>query len=90
MYKPKSDKERINHRYKISVGQLQKVVDMVESGAYCIDIILQSQAIQRALKSTDEVLLERHLKHCAANMIKKGEGDRAIAEVMEVVKKKNK
>ena len=61
---------------------------MVETGAYCIDVILQSQAVQKALRATDEVLLENHLKTCTANMIKKGEGDKAIKEVMEVLKKR--
>jgi len=86
MYKPKNNKERIEHRYKISLGHLKRVIDMVESGAYCIDVILQSQAVQKALRATDEVLLENHLKTCAANMIKKGESDKAIKEIMAVLK----
>lgn len=89
MYKPKNSKERIEHRYKISLGHLKKVIDMVESGAYCIDVILQSQAVQKALRATDEVLLENHLKTCAANMIKKGQGDKAITEIMAVLKNRS-
>ncbi|MDO8504737.1 MAG: metal-sensing transcriptional repressor [Candidatus Liptonbacteria bacterium] len=88
MYKPKNNKERIEHRYKISLGHLKKIIDMVESHAYCIDVILQSQAVQKALRATDEVLLENHLKTCAANMIKKGQGEKAIAEIMQVLKKR--
>ena len=86
MYKLNGPKERIEHRYKISMGHLKKVIDMVEKGAYCIDVILQSQAVQKALRATDEVLLENHLKTCVADMIKKGEGDKAVAEVMKVFK----
>lgn len=89
MYKPKNETERINHRYKISLGQLKKVIDMVESGVYCIDVISQSQAVQKALRATDDVVLENHLKTCTANAIKKGKGDEAIKEVMEVFKKRN-
>lgn len=63
---------------------------MVEEGKYCIDVILQSQAIQKALRATDELLMEDHLKTCAADMIKKGHGDKAIREVMEVIGKKGK
>ncbi len=87
-YKPTNSKERIEHRYKISLGHLKKVIEMVEKGAYCIDVILQSQAVQKALRATDEVLLENHLKSCAAGMIKRGEGEKAIKEVMEVLKKR--
>ena len=88
MYKPKSNKERIEHRYKISLGHLKKVIDMVDKHAYCIDVILQSQAVQKALRATDEVLLENHLKTCTADMIKKGKGEKAIKEVMEVLRKR--
>lgn len=87
MYKPKSSKERVEHRYKISFGHLRKVIEMVESGAYCVDVILQSQAVQKALRATDEVLLENHLKSCTADMIKSGKSDKAINEIMEILKK---
>lgn len=89
MYKPKNTAERINHRYKISLGQLKKVIDMVENHAYCIDILMQSQAVQKALRATDDLLLENHLKTCTAGAIKKGKGDEAIKEVMEVFKKRS-
>jgi len=85
-FKPTTSKERIEHRYKISLGHLKKVIDMVENGAYCIDVILQSQAVQKALRATDEVLLENHLKTCAAGMIKRGEGEKAVKELAEILK----
>lgn len=85
-YEPKNSKERIEHRYKISLGHLKKVIDMVENGAYCIDVILQSQAVQKALRATDEVLLENHLKTCTADMIKKGKGEKAVKELAEILK----
>jgi CsoR family transcriptional regulator, copper-sensing transcriptional repressor len=86
MYKPKDTKERIAHRLKISVGQLKKVIEMVEQHKYCIDILHQSQAVQKALRETDNLILENHLHTCAADAIKKGKGKEAIAEVMAVVK----
>lgn len=60
---------------------------MVENNKYCIDILHQSQAVQKALRETDNLILENHLNTCAADAIKKGKGKEAIAEVMAVVKK---
>ncbi len=37
---------------------------MVEEDAYCPDVIHQSQAIQAALKKTDEIILHGHLHSC--------------------------
>lgn len=76
------------HRLKIARGHLDKVINMVEKGAYCIDVVHQSIAVQSALKKVDELILENHLKTCVSDSIKKGDSEEAIKEVMEVLKKK--
>lgn len=88
-YRPKDTQERILHRLKISQGHLKKVIQMVENQDYCIDVIHQSQAVQKALSETNSVILEHHLKTCAADAIKKGKAKEAITEVMNVFKKSN-
>ena len=62
---------------------------MVETDAYCIDVINQSQAVQSALSQVDRIMLENHLKTCVADAIKKGDANETITEVMMVMKKKN-
>ncbi len=86
-YRPKDTQERILHRLKIAKGQLEKVIKMVEDDQYCIDVLHQSQAVQKALKETDNLMLENHLQKCAADAIGKGRKDEAIAEVIQVFKK---
>lgn len=85
-YRPKDTKERIVHRLKITQGHLKKVQQMVESNVYCIDVIHQSQAIQKALKEVDHLIFEEHLKVCVADAVKGGRREEAIAEVMEMLK----
>ena len=62
---------------------------MVENQEYCIDILHQLQAVQEGLKSTGNLVLENHLKTCASDAIKKGETKKAIAEIMQILEKKN-
>lgn len=88
MYRPKDTQERILHRLKIARGHLDKVINMVENDHYCIDVLHQSQAIQAALKETDGVVLENHLRTCVSDSIKSGNQEETIKEVMEVFKKK--
>jgi len=88
-YRPKDTQERILHRLKISLGHLKKVINMVEKDEYCIDIIHQSQAVQKALKETDSVILENHLKTCVADAIAKGKKNETITEVMNVFNRNN-
>lgn len=89
MYKPKDQNEKILHRLKIAKGHLEKVIKMTENKEYCIDIIHQSQAVQGALTEVDNLMMENHLRTCAANAIKRGNQKEAIDEVMSVFKKKN-
>lgn len=86
MYRPKDTQERILHRLKIAQGHLAKVLQMVKNHEYCIDVIHQSQAIQRALEEADALILENHLKTCAAEAISKGKKEEAIAEIMNVLR----
>lgn len=81
-------KKRILHRLYIARGHLEKVISMIEKEAYCIDTVHQSMAVQAALKKTDELVLENHLKTCVADSIRKGNDKTAISEVMEVLRKK--
>jgi CsoR family transcriptional regulator, copper-sensing transcriptional repressor len=86
-YKPKDTKERIHHRFKIASGHLKKVLQMLEDDQYCIDVIHQSQAVQRALKEANNLILENHLKTCVASAIKQGKSGEAVKEVMNVLKR---
>lgn len=86
-YTPKTHQERVLHRMKIAQGHLKKVLQMAEDGQYCIDIIHQSQAVQKALKEIDYLIMEDHLQSCAANAIKNGEQEKAVNEIMQVLRK---
>lgn len=86
-YRPKDTTERILHRLKIASGHLDKVISMVEQGDYCIDVIHQSQAVQRALQEADALTLENHLKKCVTNSIKAGQADESVAELMQIIRR---
>lgn len=90
MFKPKSTKDRISHRLKISLGHLKKVIEMTEEGSYCIDILHQSYAVQKALEEADAVILKNHLETCVADAITNGRKEEVIEEIMGVFKKSPK
>ena len=87
MYRPKNTQERILHRLKIANGHLGKVISMVEHQDYCIDVIHRSQAVQKALKEIDSLLLEDHLQTCVVDHIKKGSVKTSTEEIMKVFKR---
>lgn len=82
----KSVERRVLHRLKIARGHLDRVIEMTESGDYCIDIVLQSRAVQRALAEVDNLTLENHLKTCVVDQMKKGETATSVEEILKVLK----
>ena len=85
--KTKSEKARIIHRLKISKGHLTKLIDMVESDSYCIDLITQSLAVRKAIKATENIILKRHLKTCFKKAMEKGsknDQEKMIKEIIDL------
>jgi len=82
----KDSKKDALKRLKIIEGHLKKVIQMIEEEKYCIDILQQSSAVQSALRKVDEIILNQHLRKCAAEAIKKGqrEKEKAIKELLRV------
>lgn len=53
-------------------GQIRGLKKMVESNAYCTDIITQSAAAAAALNSFNKELLSNHIRTCVEQDIKDG------------------
>lgn len=81
---------KIVRRLKIIEGQVRGLIEMVEKGEYCIDIITQSSAAKQALSNVEDILLEEHLSTCVVKQIKKGDTDKAVKEVLKVYQLKRK
>ncbi|MDE7464655.1 MAG: metal-sensing transcriptional repressor [Clostridiales bacterium] len=56
-------------------GQVRGIKNMVESDAYCTDILVQVSAVNAALNSFAKELLTNHIKTCVAEDIRNGKDD---------------
>jgi DNA-binding FrmR family transcriptional regulator len=77
----------ILNRLKSIEGHVRGIEKMVENGDYCIDIVNQILAVQRALKKVNGLVLDRHLHTCVTTAIRgenAGERERVIGEIMDV------
>lgn len=68
-------------------GQVRGISGMIEQDRYCVDILTQISAIQAALDAVSIQLLDDHSRGCMQAAIKSGQGDQAIDELMQVVRK---
>ena len=77
----------ILNRLRSIEGHVRGIQRMVDEGAYCIDIINQNLAVQRALEKVNSLILERHLQTCVTTAIQSDdpmERERVITEIMTV------
>ncbi|MBG0823303.1 metal-sensitive transcriptional regulator [Planomonospora sp. ID91781] len=76
------DKQDHLKRLRRIEGQVRGLQRMVTEDQYCIDILTQVSAANRALQSFALALLEEHMAHCVADATAKG-GAEAEAKVKE-------
>lgn len=77
----------ILNRLKSIEGHVRGVERMLENEDYCIDIVNQILAVQRALQKVNSMVLDRHLHTCVTTAIRGDEPDereRVISEIMTV------
>jgi DNA-binding FrmR family transcriptional regulator len=84
-------KKRALHRSRILEGQMRGLEKMIDNEDYCMDIITQSLAIQKSLRSLNKLLVENHLRTHVSDMFAAG-GDqeqRAVDELLKVYELNN-
>ena len=58
------EKESLIKRLNIIEGQVRGVKQMILDDRYCDDVLTQMLAINKALESLENIILERHLNTC--------------------------
>jgi DNA-binding FrmR family transcriptional regulator len=84
-------KKRALHRSRILQGQLRGLERMIDDEEYCVDIVTQSLAIQKSLRSLNKLLVENHLRTHVTDMFEEGGStrDAAVAELLTVFELQN-
>ena len=68
-------------------GQVRGLQRMVDEDTYCIDILTQVSAVNKALQSVAVGLVEDHLTHCVRDAVASGgtEADDKVAEATAAI-----
>ncbi len=77
----------LRNRLKTIEGHIRGIQRMLDEGAYCIDVITQTQAIQSALDKFNAELLEHHIANCVTTAIRgedPADRERVLRELMSV------
>src|SRR5690625_4894152 len=81
------EKKRLINRLKRVEGQVRRIQKMVDEDRYCMDVLIQIDAINAALKTVGTSLIEQHTSHCVMEEIESGDGDKVVNEQVDVMKK---
>ena len=87
-YRDKDSKEYkcLVSRLRRIEGQVRGLQAMVESNAYCNDILTQSAAVNAAVNAFNRELLAEHLRTCVARDLKDGH-DEIVDELAATLQK---
>ena len=71
-------------------GQVRGIGRMIEADRYCIDILVQLQAVRAEVKGVEDAVLKDHVEHCVEDAIASG-GPAAqrekVGELLRVLRK---
>jgi len=76
------NKAAVQRRLRRIEGQVRGLQRMVDEDKYCINILEQISAVNKALQSVALELLNDHLVHCVADAVSSG-GDESTAKIAE-------
>ncbi|ALZ87586.1 metal-sensitive transcriptional regulator [Aerococcus urinaeequi] len=81
------DKKIVN-RLKRSDGQLHGVLNMMEEGKDCVDIVTQLSAVRSSIDRTISLIVAENLVECVQENIKDGStGEERIQQAIQLLMK---
>lgn len=86
----KADREKTIRLLKTARGQLDGLIKMVEDDRYCIDISNQLLATQAILRNINREVLHAHLNCCVKEAFEKGDAQKKVEEIVEIMDKLTK
>ena len=84
--RPEAERKKLIHRLNRIEGQIRGLRSMVESDAYCTDILTQSAAVSAAINGFNKALTASHIRGCVARDIREG-NDEVIEELLQALQK---
>ncbi|MFN8629334.1 MAG: metal-sensitive transcriptional regulator [Chloroflexota bacterium] len=81
------DRAQLVRRLSRIEGQVRGIARMVERDEYCVDILQQTAALRAAVDAISILILEDHVQGCVRTAAERGEADKYVDEVIDVVRR---
>lgn len=80
----KTNKDDAIKRLNYIEGHLRGIRKMVEDDAYCVDVLKQTYAVQRAIEKFEQLLVQDHIRGCVPEGIREGRDEEILGELGEL------
>jgi len=80
----KTDKTDLDSRLASIEGHIKGIRKMVQEDTYCVDVMKQTFAVERALQKFEAEMLRGHLSTCVPTGFKQGRNDKMIEELSDL------
>jgi DNA-binding FrmR family transcriptional regulator len=81
------DRAQLVRRLAKVEGQARGIARMIERDEYCVDILQQTAALRAAVDAISILILEDHVQGCVRTAAERGEADKYVDEVIDVVRR---
>lgn len=82
----KTNQQTALTNFKKAKSHIEKIIQMIESDQYCIDVMQQNLAVIGLLKSAHHLLMEGHLNTCFKSAMETNNDKRKQAMIEEILK----
>ena len=86
-------KEHPSHKNQIASlkrieGQIRGIINMIDDGKYCINVLNQIKAAKSALVSVESKVLKTHIESCVKDSLENREAlDNKVDELLKLINK---
>jgi DNA-binding FrmR family transcriptional regulator len=79
------DADNLHKRLSRIAGQVKAIDKMIDEDIPCEDILIQINAVKKAMHKAGQVVLEGHLNHCVKEGIEHGNAGKTIADFAKAI-----
>lgn len=81
------EKKKTIQSLKTARGQIDGIINMIESGRYCMDISNQIAAAGALVKKSQILILKQHIAHCVTAAVEAENSDEKLEEISKILEK---
>ena len=81
-----ADRKKVEPLLRTARGQIDGVLKMIEDNRYCIDIMMQLQAVESLVHKAQREVLRGHLSGCVQDAFETGDQNEREQKIAEIIK----